>query len=223
MNRSGLNVQHWQSMSDQRNVLHVARVPFLAADEDLRGDTAAPVAIGASGILTGFKGLGFVEHTGAAIAAGKTDLDDLEAKMRKVAGELLDSQVEKTATQTDAESGEGSSWLRRIVCNFEDALEACLQLSADWLGLPQGGTLTMTTDWDEERLAADVLLALTGARNAGLISQEAYTWNMKQGGILPADRTEEQELDALATEGPAPMPKVGQPPPVKPGGPAPAV
>lgn len=211
-----LNVMHWQSLSDQRHVLHVARVPLLAADADMEQDNAAAVSVGVQGIMTRFTNLRFVEHTGAAIGAGRQDLQDIEAAMRKVAGELLDSQVQKTATQSEAESSEGASWLRRIVANFEDALEACLQLSADWLGLPQGGSLTLTTDWDEERLAADVIVALTTARNTGAMTQKAYSWNMKQGGVLPPDWTVEQEMDALAAEGPVALPRGNQPPPMPP-------
>jgi hypothetical protein len=214
-----LNVQHWQSMSDQRNILHVARVPLLAADEDVRADPQAPVAAKANGIITGFKGLKFVEHTGAAIGAGKQDLDDLEAKMRKVAGEFAAGQVERTATESGIEAGEHTSWLRRIVENFEDALEECLRLSAVWIGLSEGGSLTVTSDWDEERMAADLLTALTAARTSGGLSQEAYSWNLQQGGLLPPERTVEQEVEAIQTEGPKPMPR-GVPPtkPQPPGG-----
>jgi hypothetical protein len=214
-----LNVQHWQSMSDQRNILHVARVPLLAADEDIRTDPQAPVAAKANGIITGFKGLKFVEHTGAAIGAGKQDLDDLEAKMRKVAGEFAAGQVERTATESGIEAGEHTSWLRRIVENFEDALEECLRLSAVWIGLSEGGSLTVTSDWDEERMAADLLTALTAARTSGGMSQEAYSWNLQQGGLLPPERTVEQEVEAIQTEGPKPMPR-GVPPtkPQPPGG-----
>lgn len=215
-----LNVQHWQSGSDQRHVLHVARVPILGADEDSRGADQGPVTLGPDGIITGFKNLRYIEHTGAAIAAGRQDLVDLEEQMRRVAGELLSRQAgDKTATEATMEASESGSWLRRIVLNFQDALESCLDLSAMWLNLPDGGTLSLSTDWDDEILAADIITALTQARQAGAISQETYSWQMKQGGIIPPERSVEQEMDALEAEGPKPMPKGPAPP--APGAPAP--
>lgn len=203
-----LNVQHWQSASDQRHVLHVARVPLLGADLDNRANQAEPVALGPGGIVTGFTNLRYIEHTGAAIEAGRTDLLDLEDQMKRVAGELLTREVQKTATETGQEASEGASWLRRLAFNFQDGFEECLRLMAAWVGEAGGGTISLDTDWDEETLASDIMAALTAARTAGQISKETYLWNLKEGGVLPPDRTIEQELDALDTEGMAAMPNV---------------
>ena len=69
-----LNVRHWQTKSEQNHILHVGRVPLLAADDDARQDTSAPVEIGVKGLLTGFPGLKYVEITGVAIEAGRQDI-----------------------------------------------------------------------------------------------------------------------------------------------------
>lgn len=200
-----LNVQHWQSSSDQRHILHVARVPLLAADEDTRqvGVPGAPVALGTDGILTGFKGLKYVETTGASIGAGEKDIERLEDQMRRCAGEMLQAVAGvKTATESDHERIEGSSQLRAFVWTFQDALEECLRLMALWIGEKDGGSLTVNTEWDDEELASDLWAALNGARAAGLISQETYLWNLQKGRRLPPDRTVEDERAALEIEAP---------------------
>lgn len=201
-----LNIQHWQSSSDQRHILHVARVPLLAADEDNRtssGDGNAPVTLGADGIMIGFKNLRFVETTGASIEAGEKDIERLEDQMRRCAGEMLQAKAgDKTATENDRESMEGSSQLRAFVWTFQDALEECLRLMALWIKEKGGGSLTINTEWDEGELAADLWTALNGARTAGLISQETYIWNLQKGRRMPPDRSVEDEKASLDLEAP---------------------
>lgn len=202
------NVEHWQSASDQRNILHKARVPLLAADEDLRQDTNTPVTIGAAGLITGFKNLHYVEHTGKAIEAGRQDLMDIEDQMRRIAGELLEGGVEKTATESGIEAGEGASWLKVRVRTFQDALEECLRLHAAWIKDSVQSSVVINTEWDDAGLTAEVMTALTQARQAGLISQEVYTAKLAEGGMLPEGTTAEDELARLEAEGPQPMPSV---------------
>lgn len=75
LNLALLNIKHWQSQSEQDNILHVARVPLLVAYGLADGET---LTIGSSS-ATRFddrqrQGLEYVEHTGAAIEAGKISL-----------------------------------------------------------------------------------------------------------------------------------------------------
>ena len=90
MDLAWLNLAHWQSASDQRHILHVARVPILfgrnlALPED-------GLALGPNRIVTGegeSADLRFVEHSGAAIAAGRQDLIDLEDRMAVMGLDLM--------------------------------------------------------------------------------------------------------------------------------------
>ncbi|RZJ12208.1 MAG: DUF4055 domain-containing protein, partial [Rubrivivax sp.] len=96
-----MNVKHWQSQSDQDTILHVARVPILTARQcgekfELKVGASAAVDLGSNEHAE----LKYVEHTGAAIEAGKVSLDDLKDEMRQAGAELLVvAQVEKTATE----------------------------------------------------------------------------------------------------------------------------
>ena len=69
-----VNIAHWQSQSDQRNILHFARVPILFASG--RGDDE-PLTISAGTAVTSrdpAATLQWVEHSGKAIDSGRQDL-----------------------------------------------------------------------------------------------------------------------------------------------------
>ena len=81
LNMALLNIKHWQSQSEQDNILHVARVPLLTVFGLEEGQE---LIIGSSS-ATSFtdrqkQGLEYVEHTGSSIGAGKESLAELVAE-----------------------------------------------------------------------------------------------------------------------------------------------
>ena len=197
-----LNVQHWQSGSDQRNILHKARVPFLAADADNRDEKGAELVFSA-GIFVGFENLHSVSFDSAPIESGRQDLLDLEDQMRRVAGELLSRTAgDKSATEAGLEASEGSAWLKGKMRTFQDALEECFRFHAAWMKESSPVTVTLAMDWDEAAVSAQILQQLTTARQAGIISQETYSHNIQAAGLMPEGRTVDQEIASLEAEGP---------------------
>ena len=130
-----MNIEHWQSASDQQNILHVARVPLLfargfgATDKIVVGSKAATVAEDAKAELK------FVEHSGAAIESGRQSIRDLEDRMRQVGAELLtERQGELTATEVNSRDEDNRSIMQKISEEFEAGFESCLALMALWAG-----------------------------------------------------------------------------------------
>src|SRR5690606_23373074 len=127
-----LNVEHWQSKSDQRNVLTVSRFPILAA-AGVPADQK--VTIGPNNFLTTDDVQGkwyYVEHTGAAIAAGQTDLESLEDQMATYGAEYMRKRPgDETATGRALDSAESSSYLAATVRDFQDCVELAMQYTAD--------------------------------------------------------------------------------------------
>lgn len=205
-----LNVAHWQSSSDQRNILHKARVPVLFG-KGLNKDSNGKVALGPNSMLLADSDgadLKWVEITGGAINAGKEDLETLKEEMARVAGEIL-SRVsgDKTATETDKEAEAGSSQLLAWVWTFQDAVEEALRLTAKWIGLTDGGSVRIATDWDEDQFGADMVAALTNAEGR-ILSRDSAIWTMKRNGFVPPDRTIEDEkalIQAESTSGLEPL------------------
>ena len=99
MELANLNIKHWQSQSDQDNLLNTARVPLLVRigvtdDSTVKiGNSVVDLPIGAD--------LRYVEHTGSAIAAGQKSLNELETQMR-VAGAKLLEKADMAMTESQA-------------------------------------------------------------------------------------------------------------------------
>jgi hypothetical protein len=198
-----LNIAHWQSSADQRNVLTVARFPILAGkgiDED------AKVEIGPNNYLTSTEGgeWYYVEHTGAAIEAGRKDLEALENQMASYGAEFLRQKPGgETATARALDSAENTSYLGDAVRRFEDSIAQALQFTADWMNLDQGGHVALT-EIDEEPAGteAPTLDTLTKARAARDLSRENYLLELKRRGVLCEDFDVEQNNEQLDHEAP---------------------
>lgn len=198
-----LNVEHWQSSSDQQTILHVARVPILAVigvDDDKWSLT-----VGASSAvkLPAGSEIMYVEHTGAAIEAGRNSLDDLEEQMRQAGAELLVIDQKITATQVNTENAVGMCALQRVVQGLEDALDQALQMTADWIKAGEGGHVTIFNDFGAATLAdASAQLVLT-AQQGGLLSKATAINELKRRGTLSAEVDADTEAGLVDAEGPA--------------------
>ncbi len=199
------NVEHWQSKSDQQNILHVARVPILFAK--MLGEGGITVGAGSAVKSESPDGdLKFVEHTGAAIEAGRVSILDLEDRMRQAGAELLVIKPGNiTESQTHADNEQGSSALQKIAGNVEDAADQALQLMAEWVNEPEGGHVTVYKDFGAATLAeAGAELLFKGA-STGLLSAESYFNELKRRGILSPDLDWEAEQERILSATPTLM------------------
>ncbi len=198
-----LNVKHWQSQSDQDNILRVARVPILAmigAEED------SQLKVGASSAVKLPQGaaLQYVEHSGAAIGAGAESLLKLEEQMIQTGAELLVSKPgQRTATEASNDAEGNKSDLLRIAEGFEDSLDMALQFMADWVNVPSGGSVSLFKDYGASTLTdASAQLILT-MQQSGLISKTTAIREQQRRGMLDAALEPELELEAVSQDGPA--------------------
>lgn len=206
------NVEHWQSSSDQRSILHTARVPIFAISGVGDDDT---IEIGAKTFLrlpTGAEAK-YVEHTGAAIEAGRNDLKDLEEQMRAMGAELLvASEVASTATQNNIENGDAKCQLQRMTQGLEDTLDNALDLMHKPMRMEYKGTLDVFDDFASDMLIATAgpfVLALIQLVNNGLMSKEDAFNEMQRYGILNPDLVWKDVQSRISLESPmfdVPMP-----------------
>jgi hypothetical protein len=195
-----LNIAHWQSASDQQTILHVARVPILAVtgvDDDtfkMKVGASSAVRLPAGGEMK------FVEHTGKAIEAGAAELEDLEERMRQAGAELLVLRPGKiTATQTATENAVGMSALHRIVQNLEDAIDQALQITAEWIKLPEGGHVKIFNDFGASSLA-EASMQVVQTLN---LSDETKFNEARRRGIVSPDIEWSEEKERLDAQGPS--------------------
>ena len=208
-----LNVKHWQSQSDQDNILHVIRVPILVrigiqTQYDNQGKVVPPEFKVGTGQLTDLPrdcDLKYVEHTGQAVESGRTALQDLINEMRMAGAKLLtpDKTATKTATQAEEEAAQELSPLARMAHHFADCLAQLLQFMADYRGLGEGGTVEMRGNFDVDYMPEVSLPTLVSMANAGMISKETLFTEMQRRGVISDEYDWEEELAKIEAQGPA--------------------
>ena len=194
------NVEHWQSLSDQQTILHVARVPILVTV----GADNTSITVGASsavGLPVGAD-MRFVEHSGQAIEAGRKSLLDLEERMRQTGAELLVLKPgDITATQVTSENEANRCTLQKIVEVFEDCLDQCLQYMADWVGEAEGGSVSLFTDFGAATLGEASAELLLKANQSGKLSDETMFDEWKRRGIISPENEWNDEQERIQEQG----------------------
>lgn len=190
-----MNTTHWQSTSNQRMVLTVARFPMLAVNGEF--DASTKLEIGPNKLLWNPDPNGkfyYVEHTGAAIEAGRNDLRDLEEAMGSYGAEFLKIRPgRETATARSLDSAESMSSLQAMVLAFEDAVARALYFMAKWSKLPEGGTVELVKDFVADNIDSTKWQALDAARGRKDISRETYVEELRRMGVL--DEKYDSEAD----------------------------
>lgn len=137
MHLADLNIQHWQSSSDQINCLTVARFPILAGTGVSNDDK---IIVGPRQYLHSDNEqakFAYVEHNGAALSAGENDLKSIEARMSNYGAEFLKRRPgRETATARALDSSEATSQIEDVAGRFNDALDQALYFTAKWMSLP---------------------------------------------------------------------------------------
>lgn len=198
------NVAHWQSSSDQRNILTVTRFPILAAS-GVASEESGKIVLGPNQFLTMSDPQGkyyYVEHDGAAIEAGRIDLQDLKEEMAMLGVELLQRTGTVTATEKAIDTAEGSSALQSMVSTFVDFIEQALGVTADWMGLgkDQGGSVSINTEFGLSMNKATDLDVLLKARAAKEISHDTFIDELMRRGVLDEDFDDDEDKKLLADE-----------------------
>lgn len=204
-----LNVEHFQSSADQRSILTVARFPILAVSGASNNDpNGEPVVIGPKKWLSVTDPQGriyYVEHAGNAIAAGRTDLEDIEDQMASYGSEFLRKRPgSSSATGRALDSAEAISPLMAWGMDFKDALELALQYTADWLklGKDKGGSVIYQIKPDVSVGESKELDTLDSARERRDISRKAYLGELQRRDILSAEYDEAKDKLEIDKEPP---------------------
>ena len=207
-NLAELNLCHWQSSSDQRHILHVARVPILFGAGFT--ETTGKVEIGPNRLIKNSdptSKLTYVEHTGKSIEAGVADLENLEKQMKVCAMEpLMPKTGAATATARALDSVEAATALEEMGESFTDSLELALQYTNAWLGgdvTLDAGCIEIEVDFALTLGDQADLDALNKARASRDISAQTYTTELKRRDVLSKEFDFEADALLLEAEGPA--------------------
>lgn len=196
-----VNIAHWQSQSDQRNILHYARVPilFLAGVDD-----KAAVTIGANEAVKAADAnakMQWIEHSGKAIEAGRTDLKDLEFQMETFGLQLLTARTNaQSATGEALDANKETSQLSMTADALQDALEQALEWMCVYGGMNPDVTVSVNKDFGVSFMTAQEVGALLQGVKEGTISRETALKEMIRRGFLRSDLDPGEEADRIAED-----------------------
>jgi len=210
-----LNLAHWQSNSDQRNILRFARVPLMLASGFAEEDLDDQFEIGPSRLIVSSSAdakIEFVEHSGRAIEAGRQDLLDLEERMASFGVSMLTKRPgNQTATGRAIDSAESTSVLATVAQALEDALEQAFVLASKFMFPAEpSGSLTVFKEFSISDRATAEIDQLVKLRTSGNISRETLLAEFKRRGVLADDFNPAADADLLATTETTDLPGIRQ-------------
>jgi hypothetical protein len=198
-NLAYLNRAHWQSMSDQMNITHVARVPILYGTGFDEEDS---LTVGTNNAVMGPEGsaLAFVEHSGKAIEAGMTELKDLEDRMMLESLELLSESNTETATSRSLDISDINCSLQTLAMKLQEVINRVNTIMADWDGIVNNGIVMVSTDFGLQLRDGSESNILLKMRQNKSLSLPAFQKEMKRRRILAADFDIEEDIRLLEEE-----------------------
>jgi hypothetical protein len=211
MDVAHLNVTHWQSDSDQRNILHIARVPILFGSGLGEEDSVIKISIGSTTFVKGqiSSDLKYVEHSGKGIEAGERDLESLVQRMATLGLNMLvrknvSGNSSGTATARSLDQSEADSPLSMFARELENGLEQALDFFGVFmaLGPDDGGSVELFKDFSLTLRDTDDIKELGQMRARGDLSQPTYWQELKRRNLLADDFDPETEIDLLDLESP---------------------
>ena len=200
-----LNLRHWQSQSDQDNILHVARVPF----KHFAGFSEQEVGLLSFGPYVAARSskadarIESVEHKGEAMNAGRQHLQDLKEEMSAFGIDLLiPRKGQGTATGRILDVEQGESDLQMIVRRLEAGIEQGFQLAGEWAGKKEA--VAQVDIFQDFNLHPDDQTHEQRFKRAtmGYISQKTLLEEDKRAGLLSDSVSVEDELTETSTDDP---------------------
>lgn len=196
-----VNIAHWQSQSDQRNILHYARVPILFAAG--RTEEEGPITISAGRSVDSTNSdakLQWVEHSGQAIGAGRQDLKDLEFQMETHGLQLLVARPGgQSATGETLDAAKETSILAMTADELQNALEQALRWMCQYGGFDDGFDVRVNKEYGAHVMDAQKLTALLSAVNTGNLSKETFIKELARCGMISPEVDVDEELERIGT------------------------
>ena len=203
-----MNLAHWQSWSDQKNILHYARMAFLfgtgfSEDEIVEGII---LSVNKAKLTTNENAkLSYVEHSGAAIGAGRIDLKDLEARMEVLGLQpMIQTTGNVTATERAIDESKTQSAIQSWITSLENALVAAYELAATWTKseIPEDFSVDIFNDFSVLAKAGEDMDLLLKAQAQGVVSKITTIGEFKRRNVLSENIDPEKEILRIEDQGP---------------------
>ncbi|GAB2472075.1 DUF4055 domain-containing protein [Comamonas humi] len=198
-----LNVKHWQQQSDQDESARFCRKRLLVFT-GLTSDDKITVASDMAVRLPKDADAKIVEGSAESIEVGRSELEALEQQMIQTGAELLVAKPgQRTATEASNDAEANKSSLQSLAEDFEDALDQCLQFTADWLKAGEGGSVSLFKDFGAATLSDASAQLVFQMVNSGWLPKTTGIKEMQRRGTLDPAIDPEAEVAAADADGPA--------------------
>lgn len=183
-----LNLEHWISSSDQRKALTFARFAMMVFTGVMPGTVSKVGPDIVVELQEPNAKWGKIESSGDGIEDGRLDLEALENKMQHagMSIQVQDAKGDITATAASINSEEINAALLAAAGALEDSLDQMLQIMADYMGLPDGGSVSVNKQFGRRKSTATVQ-DLTLLYSSGLLDGDTVLSELKQRGDLSED------------------------------------
>jgi hypothetical protein len=198
-----LNLAHWQSLSDQRNILRFARVGLLFASGFAPEEIEEGINIGPNSLVSSTNpeaSLAYVEHSGEAIGAGEKDLKRLEERMEVLGLQpLVQTTGNSTATARAMDEARTHSNIQAWIRGLENCLDLAFEMAAKWVGekLPSDFAVDIFNEFGITLSASEDIKSLLAMKQSGCISHETFIKEVKRRGVLSDEVVASDEIDAI--------------------------
>lgn len=222
-----MQVDEYQQESNLQHIMELTCFPMLAGD-GVEKEGSPPIALGPRTVLYGGRGSDgsagswkIIEPGGQSIEKVMKHLDDTRTEMRDLGMQPL-IQSNLTVITTGQVAVKANSTVQKWALMFEDALEQCWKVTADWLNDSYEPEVEVFRDFTAVQAGTDQMRLLLEMRKAGDISRDALVQAAKRFDYLPSDFDPDDDAEALAVEQEGMQPEVEVDPatgqPVQPGG-----
>lgn len=198
-----MNLEHWNSSSEQRQALTFARFAMLAiigASDDEKED----IKIAPSTVLYAPDGgdVKYVESNGNGITAGREDLKHIEERMQHAGMELrVENAGQVTATAAALDSAETNAGLLAVANGFENSLEEALLITGVYLNLPEDAPVDVELyKMFAKAQPQGTVGEISMLRNSRIISLPTTWTELKRRHVLSDEFDEQEELLLIEAE-----------------------
>lgn len=210
LDMADLSIRLWNSQAEQDNCLHIARCPLLFArgwKPEANDESGNEMVVTTTQVYYSedpAASLNWVEHSGAALGAGRDDIDSLQRQIQAAGLKpLLNMGGDRTATEVDSDDMRASSPLRNMADNAQDMIENVLRCMARWIGRDDGPSVSLNSNFEITRFDGSAMSSLLNMRDAGMITKKTVLKEAQRRGLLSDEMNLEDELKAAEKEAPA--------------------
>ena len=208
MDLAWISVDHWQSYSDQRQILQTARVPMLfkkgfQEDELKKG----PTVIGTRRVHSTTNkdaDMRYIEPGGTAMNEGREHLKMLVEAAKEKGSQPLHGLGPVTATgefRADSKATcDLQAWCEALERALRRGYELCASAVPSLEPLPESFEVCIHSEFDLRDRSGAEMTGLRADRARRDISREAYLAEAKRRGLLPEDFDIAKDKIALAKE-----------------------